>query len=55
MARTGFWSGGDEKRLVDLKAAVNADYVARTFHEAADIILKEATAGQRTPVVTPSE
>ena len=51
----GVWSAADEKRLVDLKAAVNADYVARTFHEAADIILKEATAEQRTPVVTASE
>ena len=40
----GVWSAIDDKALSDLKEAVNADYVARTFHEAAAIILGEATA-----------
>jgi predicted PurR-regulated permease PerM len=40
----GVWSAIDDKALSDLKEAVNADYVARTFHEAAAIILEEATA-----------
>jgi hypothetical protein len=39
--------------LDDLKKAVNADYVVRTFHDAAAIILEEATAGQRTKVNIP--
>ena len=34
----GVWSVSDEKALNDLKEAVNADYVARTFHQAAAII-----------------
>ena len=42
----GVWSAPDEKALNDLKEAVNADYVARTFHQAAAIILEEATADQ---------
>jgi predicted PurR-regulated permease PerM len=41
----GIWSAIDDKTLNDLKEAVNADYVARTFHEAAAIILREATTG----------
>jgi hypothetical protein len=40
----GVWSAADTAPLSDLQKAVNADYVARTFHEAAAIILKEATA-----------
>jgi hypothetical protein len=45
----GVWSAADTAPLSDLQKAVNADYVARTFHEAAAIILKEATAEQRIP------
>lgn len=30
-------------KLTDLKEAVNADYIARTFHQAAAVILEEAT------------
>ena len=41
----GVWSVDDDKALTDLKEAVNADYVARSFHQAAVIILEEATAG----------
>jgi hypothetical protein len=44
----GVWSVTDDKALADLKEAVNADYFARSFHEAAAIILEEATAGHRT-------
>ena len=40
----GVWSAIDDKALSDLKEAVNADSFARTFHEAAAIILEEATA-----------
>jgi hypothetical protein len=40
------WSVTDDKALADLKEAVSADYVARAFHEAATIILQEATATQ---------
>jgi hypothetical protein len=46
----GVWSAADDKPIVDLKDAVNADYIARTFHEAAAIILQEATTGHRIPV-----
>jgi hypothetical protein len=42
------WSDTDEEALRDLKAAMNADYVARTFNEAARIILEEAS-GTRLP------
>jgi hypothetical protein len=45
----GVWSAANGKPLIDLKDAVNADYVARTFHEAAAIILQEATATQLAP------
>ena len=44
----GVWSATDDKPLIDLKDALNADYVARTFYEAASIILQEAIAGQRS-------
>jgi predicted PurR-regulated permease PerM len=39
----GVWSVADDKAFTDLKDAVNADYVARTFHQAAAVILEEAT------------
>ena len=45
----GVWSATDDKPLIDLKDAQNADYVARTFHEAATIILQQATTGQPAP------
>jgi predicted PurR-regulated permease PerM len=44
----GVWSRTDDKALADVKEAVNADYIARSFQEAAAIILEEATAGHRT-------
>jgi predicted PurR-regulated permease PerM len=44
----GVWSATDDKALSDLKEAVNADYVARTFHQAAAIVLEQATLGRRT-------
>jgi predicted PurR-regulated permease PerM len=39
----GVWSVADDKAFTDLKEAVNADYVARSFHQAAAVILEEAT------------
>jgi hypothetical protein len=45
----GVWSAADDKLIIDLKDAVKADYIAGTFHEAAAIILREATAGHRIP------
>jgi hypothetical protein len=42
----GVWSAIDDKILTDLKEAVNADYAAGTFHQAATIVLEEATAEQ---------
>jgi hypothetical protein len=48
----GIWSRTDDKALADVKEAVNADYIARSFQEAAAIILEEATAGHRTqPII----
>jgi predicted PurR-regulated permease PerM len=46
----GVWSAADDRVLVDLKKAVNADYVARTLHDAAAVILDEAIRSQRTEV-----
>jgi len=40
----GVWSAIDDKPLTGLKEAVNADYAARSFHQAATIVLEEATA-----------
>jgi predicted PurR-regulated permease PerM len=42
----GVWSAIDEKALSALKEAVRADYSARSFHEAAAIILEEAAVEQ---------
>jgi len=42
----GIWSAADDRVLTDLKAAVNADYVTSNFHQAAVIILEEATTQQ---------
>jgi hypothetical protein len=44
----GVRSAPDDKALTDLKEAVRADYIARTFHQAAAVILEEATAASRT-------
>ena len=49
----GVWSVSDEKALNDLKEAVNADYVARTFHQAAVIILEEASGRHRADANVP--
>jgi hypothetical protein len=54
----GVWSVADDKALTDLKEAVNADYIARTFHQAAVVILEEATMKYRAetnakPTLTP--
>jgi hypothetical protein len=38
------WSAKDDKALTGLKEAVNADYSARSFHQATVIILEEAAA-----------
>jgi predicted PurR-regulated permease PerM len=40
----GLWSAKDDKAGAELKDAVGADDFARTFHQAAAIILQEATA-----------
>ena len=50
----GVWSVSDEKALNDLKEAVNADYVARTFHQAAAIILEEASGRHRADADVPA-
>lgn len=41
----GLWTATDAQALASLKAAVNADYAARSFHDALVIILQEASAG----------
>ena len=46
-------SAADAAPLGDLQKAVNADYVARTFHDAAAIILQEAIAEQRSTATAP--
>ena len=48
------WSETDEELLRDLKVAVNADYVARTFNEAARIILEEASGTRLPTAAAPS-
>jgi predicted PurR-regulated permease PerM len=50
----GVWSATDDKSLIELKNAVGADYVARTFHEAGAIILQEAVAQRPTTEDAPS-
>jgi hypothetical protein len=39
------WTATDDQVLAGLKAAVNADYAIRSFHDALVIILQEASAG----------
>ena len=41
------WSASDDKALTGLREAINADYSARSFHQAAVIILEEAAAPQQ--------
>ena len=41
----GIWSAAYENQLIALRDAISADYTARTFHEAAALILHEATSG----------
>jgi hypothetical protein len=50
----GVWSAAESNTLIELRNTVNADYVARTFHEAAAIILREATTEQPTRANMPS-
>jgi hypothetical protein len=45
----GLWSAKDDKTGTELKDAVGADYFARTFHQAATIILQEATTDREAP------
>jgi predicted PurR-regulated permease PerM len=58
----GLWNGGDDKELESLRQAVDADYAAKSFHDAAVIILREAAdvrspqsseTGQRVPPARP--
>ncbi len=46
------WSATDDKALASLQQAVNADYVACSFNEAAALILAEAATAKRPPVST---
>jgi predicted PurR-regulated permease PerM len=41
------WSAKDDKTLTGLQEAVSANYSARSFHEAAAVILEEAAARQQ--------
>jgi len=43
----GVWSAADDEALIDLKEAVNADYVTRSFYGAAAIILEGAATAYR--------
>jgi hypothetical protein len=49
----GLWSAKDDKVANELKDAVGADGVARTFHEAAAMILLEATTDQQPRTKAP--
>ena len=42
----GLWSAKDDEAGIELKDAVGADQFARTFHQAAAIVLQEATTEQ---------
>lgn len=50
----GLWSAKDDKTANELKDAVGADGVARTFHEAAAMILLEATTDQEPRTKAPA-
>jgi hypothetical protein len=49
----GLWSAKDDRTGNELKDAVGADYFARTFHEAAAIILREATTEREQETKAP--
>jgi hypothetical protein len=42
----GLWTAADEAVLTNLREAVNADYAAANFHDAAASIVEEATGGR---------
>jgi predicted PurR-regulated permease PerM len=42
----GLWTATDEAVLAGLKQAVNADYAVATFHEAAALVIEEATGNR---------
>jgi hypothetical protein len=44
------WSARDDKALTGLQEAVNANYSARSFHQAAALILEEAAARQQVRI-----
>lgn len=50
----GLWSVKDDRTDTDLKEAVGADEFARTFHQAATIILQEATTDQARGAKAPA-
>lgn len=50
----GLWSAKDDETGAELKDAVGADEVARTFHQAAAIILQEATTDQELRTMMPA-
>jgi hypothetical protein len=50
----GLWSTKDDKTGTELKDAVGADDFACTFHQAAAIILQEATTGQKNRTTAPA-
>jgi predicted PurR-regulated permease PerM len=50
----GLWSVKDDKTGTDLKEAVGADDFARTFHQAAAIILQEATTDHEREAKAPA-
>jgi hypothetical protein len=50
----GLWSVKDDQTGTDLKDAVGADDFARTFHQAATIILQEATTDHERGAKAPA-
>jgi len=50
----GLWSAKDDKVAAELKDAVGANGVARTFHQAAAIILQEASTDQERQTMAPA-
>jgi hypothetical protein len=50
----GLWSAKDDNAGAELKDAVGADEFARSFHQAALIILREATTEQEHRTTAPA-
>jgi hypothetical protein len=50
----GLWAAKDDEAGAELKDAVGADDFARTFHEAAAIILQRATTDQERGAKVPT-